>query len=249
MLHLQRPPASSEIIAPRPSSLLNGHDTDTDIDRVYNEIFDAVMDRRLMPGAKLTEARLCRIFLCSRATVRGALARLAHDKIVTLQPHRGAFVWRPDRKETQDVFELRRAIECVVVDKLLSMPDLDAHLEPLYAMVEHEKAAFEHGDRVSWIRLSNAFHVRMAAVAGNDVLTELMHSLCARSTIIIAHHDTPAEQTCSYVEHRHILDLLAARQRDAALDAMHHHLQDCEHRMQETDGRQPDPWLAFGAGL
>jgi len=86
-------------------------------------------------------------------------------------------------------------------------------------------------------------------VAGNDVLTELMHSLCARSTIIIAHHDTPAEQTCSYVEHRHILDLLAARQRDAALDAMHHHLQDCEHRMQETDGRQPDPWLAFGAGL
>lgn len=245
MLDLQRPLAPV-VAAARPSSLRGGHDSDSDVDRVYNEVFDAVMDRRLLPGAKLTEATLCRVFQCTRAAVRGALAHLAHDKIVALQPNRGAFVWRPDSQETRDVFELRRAIECVVIEKLLRLPDLAARLRPLYAMVQSEQAAFEHGDRVSWIRLSNAFHVRMAKLAGNDVLTELMHSLCARSTIIIAHHDTPADKTCSYIEHNRLLDLLVAGERDAALTAMRHHLQDCEHRMDETASGFADPWAALG---
>lgn len=48
--------------APSASSLLEGAKPDSDIGRVYSEIFDAVMDRRLLPGAKLTETTLCDIF-------------------------------------------------------------------------------------------------------------------------------------------------------------------------------------------
>src|SRR3546814_8749963 len=74
------------------------------------------MDRRLLPGAKLTEATLCAVFACSRATVRTALSQLAHDKIVVIEPNRGAFVWQPSAKETRDVFEMRQALESMTLD-------------------------------------------------------------------------------------------------------------------------------------
>lgn len=246
MLCLDQPAqCGSDIAAPKASSLLEGWQGGGEVDRVYADIFDAVMDRRLLPGAKLTEAALCEIFSCSRATVRAALAQLAHDKIVVLKPNRGAFVWRPNEAEMRDVFELRRDIECLLIDKLIVLPDLAQRLQPLRDMVRHEHQAFECGDRISWLRLSNAFHVKLAQLAGNEVLTELMHSLCSRTTLIIAYRDTPGGSTCSYAEHERILDLLASGDRSGARQAMSHHLSDCEDRMLEAATGPTDPWAVF----
>ncbi|GAB2903918.1 GntR family transcriptional regulator [Paralcaligenes sp. KSB-10] len=248
MLHLNpHRDVSTDLAAPPASSLRGpqGSGARSEIDRVYDDIFDAVMDRRLLPGAKLTEAALCTVFACSRATVRTALSQLAHDKIVVIEPNRGAFVWQPSTKETQDVFEMRRALECMTIDMLLALPDVRARLAPLYDMVDRERKAFEGGDRISWIRLSNAFHVEMAHLLGNQVLTEMLHSLCARTSLIIAYYDTPGESACSYFEHQDILDKLARHDGEAAKAAMHHHLEDCEHRMNEPEKGPVDPWSAF----
>lgn len=247
MLQIRRQEGmSSESQAPSASSLLEGGMADSEVGRVYSQIFDAVVDRRLLPGTKLTEATLCTIFECSRATVRAALAALEHDKIVVIEPNRGAFIWKPTAKQTRDVFELRRDLEALILKKLISYPDLPERLAGLYEMVEREQHAFEHGDRISWLRLSNAFHVMLARCAGNDELTELMHTLCARTTLIIAYHDTPGEQACSFYEHKEILDKLSQGDPDGAHLAMHHHLSDCEHRMSEAgDGSAADPWLAL----
>lgn len=248
MLHLtSRHDVSASLEAPKASSWRASYSTGerTDIDRVYDDIFDAVMDRRLLPGAKLTEATLCKVFSCSRSTVRAALSALAHNKIVDIEPNRGAFVWQPGAKETRDIFEMRRRMECMIIDMLLALPDLPARLKPLYAMVTRERQAFECGDRVSWIRLSNAFHVDMAHLLDNTVLTEIMHSLCARTTLIIALHDTPGESACSYIEHEAILDKLSGGDAEGAKAAMHHHLADCEERMDPAQHKPADPWLAF----
>lgn len=249
MLHLTTQRDNrGQIIAPRASSLLVGNvlNIGSEVNRVYSEIFDAVMDRRLLPGTKLTEVALCDVFSCSRSTVRAALSQLAHDKIVVIQPNRGAYVWQPTAKETHDVFEMRRGLECMVIDMLLALPDLAIRLRPLHTMVKRERLAFEQGDRISWIRLSNAFHVELARLLGNDVLTETLHSLCARSTLIIAYYDTPGEKACSYLEHAALLGLLQQGDRTGAHQAMQHHLQDCEQRMQEQPTAKLDPWLAFG---
>jgi DNA-binding GntR family transcriptional regulator len=247
MLHLDSPrDVSTDLAAPRASSLRNPQGgARSEIERVYDDIFDAVMDRRLLPGTKLTEAALCGVFACSRAMVRMALAQLAHDKIVVIEPHRGAFVWQPNTKETQDVFEMRRALEGITIDMLLALPDLPARLAPLYDRVGRERQAFERGDRISWIRLSNAFHVEMAHLLGNQVLTEMLHSLCARTSLIIAYYDTPGESACSYAEHRDILDKLSSHDAAAAKAAMHHHLEDCEHRMNQPEKGPVDPWAVF----
>ena len=246
MLYLdQRYDAYHESAAPSASSLLRVSGHVSEVDRVYAEIFDAVMDRRLLPGAKLTESTLCEIFNCSRATVRSALAQLGHDKIVVIHHNRGAYVWKPDPEETRDIFEARRTLECVLIDKLMQFPDLPRRIQPLRHMVRQEREAFERGDRISWLRLSNAFHVKMARLVENHVLTEFMHALCCRTTLIIAFRDTPTASACSFIEHDRILDLILAGDRDGAIAAMCHHLQECEDRVGPASHALPDPWVAF----
>ncbi|WP_269498365.1 GntR family transcriptional regulator [Castellaniella sp. S9] len=252
MLRLKPSAAPDGPGAPSASSLRNppgSAGARSEVDRVYGEIFDAAMDRRLLPGAKLTEATLCTIFSCSRATVRTALSQLAHDKIVVIEPNRGATVWQATPKETRDVFAMRRALEYIVIDALVARADIAEALRPLYDMVEREQQAFESGDRISWIRLSNAFHVELARLADNQVLTDMLHSLCARTTLIIAFHDTPNDSACSYIEHREVLDLLARGDAAGAREAMGHHLLDCEQRMGETAGGTLDPWAAFSVKI
>ncbi|WP_276808427.1 GntR family transcriptional regulator [Castellaniella defragrans] len=245
MLHLKPARAPQDPKAPRASSLRDPKPAGepSDVERVYGEIFDAAMDRRLLPGAKLTESALCAAFDCSRGTVRAALARLAHDKIVVIEPNRGAYVWQASPKEVRDVFAMRRALECIVIDMLTALDDVAERLAPLREMVEREQRAFEQGDRISWLRLSNAFHVELARLLDNQVLTEMLAGLCARTTLIIALGDASEDSTCSYLEHRDILDCIARRDAAGARTAMDHHLKDCEQRMDAAPGA--DPWTAL----
>jgi len=239
---------NTRLPVPKPSSFLEGRVGLSDVDRVRAEIFDAMMDGRLKPGAKLTEASLCTIFRCSRASVRGALALLAHDRLVVLRPNRGAFVWQPSPKETCDVFAARQDLEGLVLDRLLHLPNLAQVLAPMRNLVKCEQQAFETGDRISWLRLSHAFHVKLAQLTGNEVLVEMMHSLCARSTLIMACYDNSGGggHTCSYGEHGQILDLLQNGDRQAVRTAMCHHLQDCEDRLLVSEVPPViDPWAAF----
>jgi len=247
MLQLKPAPAAQDLKAPRASTLRDPKPVGqpSDVDRVYGEIFDAAMDRRLLPGAKLTESALCAAFDCSRGTVRAALARLAHDKIVAIEPNRGATVWQATPKEVCDVFAMRRALECIVIDQLTSLDDVADRLAPLHGMVDREQRAFEQGDRISWLRLSNAFHVELARLLDNQVLTEMLAGLCARTTLIIALGDAPRDSTCSYLEHRDILDRIARRDAPGARAAMDHHLKDCEQRMDAAGSADLDPWAAF----
>ena len=70
---------------------------------MYDHMHRAIADRRLPPGTKLVEEGLAEIFEVSRARVRKVLQRLAHDKMVTLEPPTGAPSWRgprPTRRAT-----------------------------------------------------------------------------------------------------------------------------------------------------
>lgn len=247
MLQLKSSRPARNPKAPRASTLREAEPAGepSDVDRVYGEIFDAAMDRRLLPGTKLTESALCAAFECSRGTVRAALARLAHDRLVGIEHNRGAYVWRADAKEVRDVFAMRRALECIVIDMLTALDDVADRLAPLRAMAEREQQAFEQGDRISWLRLSNAFHVELARLLDNQVLTDMLAGLCARTTLIIALGDTAEGSACSYHEHQDILDCLARRDARSAREAMEHHLEDCEERMDVAPDAGADPWSTF----
>lgn len=224
--------------APTTSSLILEERHDSELFRVYASILDAITDHVLLPGKKLTESDLCRQMVCSRNTVRSALSLLAHDKIVDLQPNRGAFVHVPDLKEIQDVYNTRIELEIMIFNQLLELPDLETRLKPLYEMIELEAEASAKGDRVGWNRLANAFHVELVRLLDNDVLFEIMNTLCARSSLIVAvfgershgHGHRASGHTSS--EHREILDLLVSGKRSRLMKLLRRHLGGCMERLE-----------------
>lgn len=223
--------------APTASSMILEERHDSELFRVYASILDGITDHVLLPGKKLTESDLCRQMVCSRNTVRSALSLLAHDKIVDLQPNRGAFVHVPDLKETRDVFNARIEMESMILNMLIDMPDLEVRLQPLYAMIAQEEAASVRGDRVGWNRLANAFHVELARLLDNDALFDIMNTLCARSSLIVAVFDSKRPEKRSinahtHAEHRELLDLLLAGKRNRVVKIMRKHLGACVERLE-----------------
>ena len=81
-------------------------------------------------------------FGVSRTIVRAALARLAAESLVELHLNRGATVAHPSLDEAHDVFDIRRSLERLVVERLagrLSRADV-ARLKAHVAAEEQAKA-------------------------------------------------------------------------------------------------------------
>jgi DNA-binding GntR family transcriptional regulator len=103
-------------------------------DGIVDSITTAIVERRLMPGTRLVEQQIADVFEVSRTVVRQALNQLSRDRLVTLEPARGAFVATPSIDEARQVFQVRRLIEGGMVRQLAAqitdkqVEQLRAHL-------------------------------------------------------------------------------------------------------------------------
>jgi len=191
---------------------------------IYRSIFDAVVDQRVPPGAKLTEEQLGALFSASRTIVRSALQALAHDHIVTLERHRGAFVSAPTIADAKDIFLSRRLVESGVAQEVA--PQIrPEHIQKLRALLADEDAAIRRGDRRSAIRLSGAFHMAIARIRGEGALTQFLRGLISRSSLVIALYGRGVAPACGPEEHLAIADALAAGDGSRAAALMAHHLE------------------------
>jgi DNA-binding GntR family transcriptional regulator len=75
------------------------------------------------------------------------------------------------------------------------------------------------------IRLAGEFHVLLAELSGNSVLTRYVNELASRCSLILALYSRPHSSECSINEHQQIIDALRARDANLAIRTMDHHLQ------------------------
>lgn len=214
-------------------------------DRMYLEIYDAIMEHRLPAGTKLTEEGLGHIYGLARHPVRRVLAKLAADGLVDIERNRGAFIASPDDAEAQEMFELRQALEALVMQKLHARQP-PADYSGLRALVAREREAYMQGDRPQWIRLSAEFHIALAQLAGNTLVVEALRRLVSRTTLLISATSPSGQQPCSFDEHSAVLDALEQHDHSQALRQMAHHLGQCACRLLERPARRFDLRAALG---
>lgn len=212
------------------SDTLNATASNTKPEAIAERIRAAILEHRLAPGAKLTEAQLCEVFNVKRGTIRSALALLATDRLVDLEPNRGAFVASPSLQEVHEVFEMRRIIELAVVEKICTNQG-SRRLKNIGGMITRERKAFESRDFPAWIRLSGEFHTELATLTGNTVLCDCLNGLVARSTLISALYESLGRSPCSFEDHEAILVALDAGDAKTAGALMSRHLQSVELKM------------------
>lgn len=176
-----------------------------------------------MPGVKLVEQKLADHFGVSRTLVRQALFQLENQRLITLEPARGAFVAAPSIEEAAQVFEVRRMLE-VQMTRSFASQATPAQIQSLREHVAQEKLAVQSGDAPGRIELLGDFHVRMAELMGNGVLAELLSDLISRCALItLMYQNTHAAQE-SNDEHAKIVQALTEGDADKATELMDAHL-------------------------
>lgn len=203
--------------APPPETATDG----VGASEVYERLWAAIIDHSLPPGTRLIEERLCEIFSLGRTRLRQILQRLAHERVVTLMPNRGAMVSKPSVAEAREVFAARRVIESGTVSAFLAGATR-AKLKRLHEHLAQEKAAWREGDRRASVRLSGEFHLIVAEGAGNAILLEILRDLVSRSSLIIAVYQAPGAASCPPDEHEQLAAALEGRDPRAATLMLEH---------------------------
>lgn len=191
-------------------------------DTVYRGIRRAIIEQALGPSTKLPEDLIGERFGVSRTIVRAALTRLAAEGLVELRLNKGATVARPSLEEAHDVFDIRRSLERLVVARLSGRlaPGGAARLEAHVAAEEKAKGK----DGPESIRLAGEFHVLLAELTGNVILSRYVGELISRSSLILALYGRPHSSDCAVAEHREIIDALVRGDTAGVERLMDHHL-------------------------
>jgi len=215
---------------------------------IVERITTAVLEQRLPLGAKLGEEKLCAAFGVSRTKVRQALNRLARSKLVVLKPRRGAFLAEPTPEEARQIFEARRIIECEIFAQFTRAAS-EADLTALERHIQAERRAIRTDDVPLRNRLLGTFHVRIAEMVGNAVLTEILTDLVTRSSLITLLLQSTPPASCSSDEHRALIAAIRARKGPLVQKLLREHLDHVERDLADMDGRKSEFDLADALGL
>lgn len=199
-------------------------------DLVYDRIVDAIIDKRLSPGERINEAKLASAFGTPRSRVRRALNRLTAERLVRFEMHRGAFVSMPSLKEAYDIFETRLHLEAAVARIACERID-EAGINTLRHHLREEHEAFEE-QLPSVNRISGDFHLLLARLTGNEALTAIIQPIIRHFCIIQSLYEGRTGVLCLVNEHQELVDLIAARDADAAAATMMAH---CRHIFYSLD--------------
>lgn len=202
--------------------VLNNKDIDM---HIYNAILDAILNRQLKPGTRLVEAPLCKAFGVTRGVIRRIFVKLAHDKIIEIQPNRGAIVAEHDLEDTKAVFDARSMLELGTVRKLAKRAK-NVNLQSVRELVKKEENALSDGNWKEWVKLSGDFHLKLSEINNNPLVTNYLQTLIARTSLLIRMYESPAHNSCSIEEHTAILNAIEQGNEQLAISLMEEHLED-----------------------
>ena len=198
--------------------------------RIVESITAAIVGRRLMPGTKLSEQKIADIFKVSRTLVRQALNQLSRDRLVVLEPARGAFVATPSVEEARQVFEVRHVLEAALARRLCAVIS-DAQIAELRRHLQAEQAAVSRSDVAGRTQLLADFHVLLARMLGNQVLAQLLSDLLSRSSLIALMYQSSQSAEASLAEHVAIVDALERRDVELVVRLTLEHLEHVEQKL------------------
>lgn len=194
---------------------------------IVDALTRAIVEHRLHPGTKLAEQKLADHFGVSRTLIRQALFQLAQNRLIRLEPARGAFVATPSSDESRQVFAVRRMLEAEMV-RAFVRERTPERIAALREHIDRERDAVAQGDVPGRTELLGDFHVVMAQLMGNEVLAQLLDDLISRCALIALMYQTASGAVHSNEEHGTIVDAIDQGDETLAVRLMDEHLRHVE---------------------
>lgn len=191
--------------------------------QVYAALRQRIVDNRLPPGASLSESVLSARLAVSRTPLRAALQQLANEGLIQTWPQVGSVVAPLAADRLEEAVLMRSALEEATVRRLAEKGVAASAFEECLAAQERPAA---RDDYAAFFREDEAFHERLAQLAGMPNAWRIVHS-------IKGHVDRQRFRMMSgirmrsmraFEDHRTIVARIVAGDADGAVLAMRAHV-------------------------
>lgn len=154
---------------------------DNQAELAYELIEDMIVLMELEPGARVTEAMLATRLGIGRTPIREALLRLASDGLLIWLPRRGMVVRDINFSAQMKVFEVRRALQTVLVTTA-ARRRTRAEADQMLEMVKRFRKLLEGATQVDIMRLDRQFIRLLLELSRNPFLGQIipLYSLSSR---------------------------------------------------------------------
>jgi DNA-binding GntR family transcriptional regulator len=190
--------------------------------QAYEAIKNAIIHHAILPGEVLYERNLSESLGISRTPIREALPLLELGGWVKSIPRKGTFVSNIFKQDVEEVVQIRRALEILVIELLIPSisPEDIKEIERLYGK------QCEQQDTKTFITTDRQFHTYLAQLSGNRQLVKLMQSIGdkIRWFGVSALHCPNRKEQCLQ-EHGLIIEKLKSKDLNQAKKAVLSHIE------------------------
>jgi DNA-binding GntR family transcriptional regulator len=195
------------------------------VERVFLSLKDGILTGRYAPGQRLIESDLTAELGVSRGPLREAFRKLTAEGLVESVPNRGAVVRRLSHKETQELFQIRGALEALaarLASENIGLPGVRERFEQAVAPIWNDTP---RNVGLTYLDENRIFHQAVADVSGNEQLAALCRQMQLPLIMFqLSGMLTPETLALSNLEHRQVANAILAGDADAASAGMKAHL-------------------------
>jgi len=193
-------------------------------EKAYRRLRLAIVECRLAPEQRLTEASIARQLRVGKTPAREALRRLVVEGLARVTPRHGYTVSPITLRDVEELFELRLLVEPAAAS--LAAGRLDGQVRG--RLEQLSRLGYREGRRDSlrkFVRANTEFHAQIARLSGNRRFAGLVSQLLSESERLINFGALLHPQSRETVdEHRRLIDALAGGESDSARRIMEEHV-------------------------
>lgn len=214
-------------------SLVGGRRNLTAQSFALDALRSSITQGTLTPGTRLVLSELAARLGVSVTPVREAIRDLAAEGLVVILPNRSAFVREIDIDEAREIYELRCALEPIMVKRMMARvttADLEKAKQLNIQMAQSEK------NLTQWVELNHEFHTIFSENRDESELATILERLRANAVryVKFSLQKQPRHLAESHKEHAQIVDAFLRKDLDGATALTIKHLQETIHLIEEV---------------
>ncbi len=171
-------------------------------DQVVAALIRGLQDGRYVPGQRLIEADLTNDLKVSRGPIREALKRLAAEGLVSLIPHRGAYIRALARDEVHHMLlvqEMLTGLAARLAASVIGQGNNRAEFDEAYQRLLVFR---DHAESIPFLEERSRFYNTMIRIGGNLELGRMMPAMQIHLLRMQFHqHLTPKDRARQFKEY------------------------------------------------
>ena len=201
----------------------------------YEAIRQSILSGQWKIGELYNEKAIAADLGISRTPVREALLELASQDLIIFLPRRGLMINRFTRRDVDEIFEVRKAIELAAVEKIVkTSPPFD--LFEIEESLLNQRKAVKQKDYLAFMEADRLFHTGISELTNNrriiailDNIQDMIHVMGAKALALEGRAIEVIE------EHQTIFEAVKKGNIEKARRAMAYHLDQSKEAVVESE--------------